>query len=177
VRNLSRMGPYRAVPARVGVTSFPEAVTSASRPVPLRPRALHASHRGGSHQPPRLLALSGPMSSARLRALHRFGPSRHQGFRFLRLSGSATPGLLFATTTSADFPRHFLHGISPGKNALLHGTTAAFTSTTKPNDFAVLCQLVQSCRRCPLISKSVWRAVSAALRLYAVLVHGLAAFP
>ena len=140
------------------------------RPVPLRPRALHASHRGGSHQPPRLLALSGPMSSTRLRALHRFGPSRHQDFRFLRLNGSSTPGLLFATTTSADFPRHFLHGICESGMKLkvigylrfapippvrtrwlptvgyaastlravsekpfrrrVHGTTAAFTSTT-----------------------------------------------
>ena len=47
---------------------------------------------------------------------------------------------------SADFPRHFLRGISPGKNALLPDTTAPFTSTTKPLDFAVWCQLVASCR-------------------------------
>ena len=50
-------------------------------------------------------------------------------------------------------------GISPGKNALLPGTTAAFTSTTEPCDFAVLCQLVAS--------------LSA---FYAVLVHRLAGF-
>ena len=38
------------------------------------------------------------------------------------------PGSLLTTMASADFPRHFRHGISPGKNALLPGTTAAFTS-------------------------------------------------
>ena len=31
---------------------------------------------------------------------------------------------------------------SPGKNAMLPYTTTAFTSTGKPDDFAVLCQLV-----------------------------------
>jgi hypothetical protein len=55
---------------------------------------------------------------------------------------------------SADFPRHFLRGISPGKSALLPGTTAAFsagggsacgeTSATEPFGFVVLCQLAAS---------------------------------
>jgi hypothetical protein len=62
------------------------------------------------------------------------------------LRGSLTPGLFSATTTSADFPHHFRHGISPGKSALLPCTTATFTSTTEPLDFAVLCQLVPSYR-------------------------------
>ncbi len=56
------------------------------------------------------------------------------------------PGSLLTTMASADFPRHFLRGISPGKNALLPCTTATFTSTTEPVDFAVLCQLVPSRR-------------------------------
>ena len=42
-----------------------------------------------------------------------------------------------ATMASADFPRHFLLGISPGKNALLPSATAAFTSATEPA--ALLC--------------------------------------
>jgi hypothetical protein len=45
---------------------------------------------------------------------------------------------------SADFPRHFLLGISPDKNVLLPGTTAAFTSTTELRDFVVLCPFVAS---------------------------------
>jgi len=38
---------------------------------------------------------------------------------------------------------------SPGKSTVLPCTTAAFTSTGKPDDFAVLCQLVVPYRRCP----------------------------
>jgi len=34
-------------------------------------------------------------------------------------------------------------GVSPGKNALLPGTTAAFTSAAEPVGFAVLCQLAR----------------------------------
>ena len=75
---------------------------------------------------------------------------------------------------SADFPPPSGGGTSPGKSALVAGlrsryarpagslrlavsgvptppaprTTARFTSTTEPVDFAVLCQLVPSCRRC-----------------------------
>ena len=51
-------------------------------------------------------------------------------------------------------------GASPGKNALLPGTTAAFTSATEPYGFAVLCQLAASRRPC-----------------YAILVHRPAGFP
>ena len=45
-------------------------------------------------------------------------------------------------------------GVSPGKDALLPGTTAAFTSATEPTDFAVWCLLVASqpallCGSCP----------------------------
>ena len=61
-------------------------------------------------------------------------------------SSGILSGSLLGTMTSADFPRHFLLGISPGKSALLHGATAAFTSATEPRDFAVLCQLVASRR-------------------------------
>jgi hypothetical protein len=57
-------------------------------------------------------------------------------------------------------PRHwvgvFLNGsapgipsrISPGKSALLPDATAAFTSTTKPEGFAVLCQLTRRVGLC-----------------------------
>ena len=60
---------------------------------------------------------------------HRFSPSRHR----------VTP--MRGTMASADFPGHFLPGISPDKNVLLPGTTAAFTSAIGPWGFAVLCQL------------------------------------
>ena len=36
--------------------------------------------------------------------------------------------------------------ISPGNGTVLHCTTAAFTSTAEPVDFAVLCQLIPPCR-------------------------------
>jgi hypothetical protein len=60
---------------------------------------------------------------------HRFSPSRHR----------VTP--MRGTMASADFPGHFLPGISPDKSMLLPGTTAAFTSVAEPQGFAVLCQL------------------------------------
>jgi len=46
------------------------------------------------------------------------------------------------TMTSADFSPTRAGEISPGKGTMLPCTTAAFTSTGKPDDFAVLCQLV-----------------------------------
>ena len=46
-----------------------------------------------------------------------------------------------ASMASADFPGHFLPGISPDKSVLLPGTAAAFTSASEPLGFAVLCQL------------------------------------
>ena len=51
---------------------------------------------------------------------------------------------LFSPTTmaSADFWPDRSRQISPGKSVMLPCTTAAFTSTGKPDDFAVLCQLV-----------------------------------
>jgi hypothetical protein len=50
------------------------------------------------------------------------------------------------TMASADFwPVRSRH-ISPGKGTMLPCTTTAFTSTGKPDDFAVLCQLVVPCR-------------------------------
>ncbi len=73
----------------------------------------------------------------------------------LELNGSL-PG----TMASADSPPGYPGRVSPGKNALLLGATAAFTSATEPIDFAVLCQLVASRRP-----------------YYAVLVHRPARFP
>jgi hypothetical protein len=82
--------------------------------------------------------------------------------------------------------------VGPGNGRLLHRTAAEFTFTGIPDDFAVLCQLIAPCRRCPhryagglspLRSGSIrflsirwrfshsvpaslrWQAVSAALRL------------
>ena len=76
-------------------------------------------------------------------ATDQFSPSWARGFRCSCLSGRfPAPGSRLTTMASADFPRHFLRGISPGKNALRPGTTVAFTSTSKPVDFAVWCQLI-----------------------------------
>ena len=55
----------------------------------------------------------------------RFGPSWHRVFRFI-------PSSLLGTMASADSPLGHPNGASPGKNALLHSTTAAFTSATEP---------------------------------------------
>ena len=78
----------------------------------------------------------------------RFGPSRVS-----RLPVSSFKRALIGprlaippTMASADFPGHFLPGISPGKNALLPGTAAAFTFRAEPYGFAVLCQLARLCR-------------------------------
>jgi hypothetical protein len=46
------------------------------------------------------------------------------------------------TMASADFCPDRSRQISPGKNTMLPRATAAFTSPGKPDDFAVLCQLV-----------------------------------
>ena len=46
------------------------------------------------------------------------------------------------TMASADFWPDRSRQISPGKSVMLSCTTTAFTSTGKPDDFAVLCQLV-----------------------------------
>ena len=56
-------------------------------------------------------------------------------------TGVSAPGSLPGTTASADSPPGCPVGVSPGKSALLPGTTAAFTSTAEPSGFAVLCQL------------------------------------
>lgn len=63
----------------------------------------------------------------------RFSPSRHRVIRFSQFKrASSSPRVAVGTMASADFPGHFLPGISPDKNALLPGTTAAFTSATEP---------------------------------------------
>jgi hypothetical protein len=83
------------------------------------------------------LAHSGVIGSNVLFAvecLRQFSPSWHQDFRCLCLYGHiSAPGLLSITTASADFPSGCPVGISPGKNALLHSATAAFTSVTEPS--------------------------------------------
>ena len=90
-----------------------------------------------------------------------FGPSRHRVFRSLRLYGPlSAPGSLPGTMASADSLPGCPGRASPGKSALLLGTTAAFTSATGPYGFAVWCQLAASRRF-----------------YYAVLVHRPADFP
>jgi hypothetical protein len=49
---------------------------------------------------------------------------------------------------AAVLPPPHVSEISPGKDAALPRTAAAFTSTTEPIGFAVLCQLAPSCRPC-----------------------------
>ena len=57
------------------------------------------------------------------------------------------PRLVSPTTmASADFWPNRSRQISPGKSVMLPRATTAFTSTGKPDDFAVLCQLVVPCR-------------------------------
>ena len=71
-------------------------------------------------------------------ALHRVSPPVSLFNR-----ASFSPRLVSPTTmASADFCPDRSRQISPGKSAMLPCTTAAFTSTGKPDDFAVLCQLV-----------------------------------
>ena len=56
---------------------------------------------------------------------------------------ASRPRLVSSTTVaSADSCPDRSRQASPGKNVMLPCTTAAFTSTGKPDDFAVLCQLV-----------------------------------
>jgi len=57
-------------------------------------------------------------------------------------SSSLIRGSLLGTMASADFPRHFLLGISPDKDVNLHCATARFTLSTESQDFVVMCQLV-----------------------------------
>ena len=72
----------------------------------------------------------------------RFSPSRASRLPVSSFQrGSLPPARCSASMASADFPGHFLPGISPDKSALLPGTTAAFTSVAEPTGFAVLCQL------------------------------------
>lgn len=96
---------------------------------------------------PAVAALTAPWPVRRHRGRHpprgrnvpvRFGPSRHRGFRCPCLHGHLpAPGSLRGTTASADSPPGCPVGASPGKGALLPGTTAAFTSATGPG--ASLC--------------------------------------
>ena len=56
---------------------------------------------------------------------------------------ASCPRLVSSTTmASADSCPDRSRQASPGKSVMLPCTTAAFTSTGKPDDFAVLCQLV-----------------------------------
>ena len=91
--------------------------------------------------------------------------------RVLPVKFSPSPGessgcsrlVFLSTMASADFsaftppiaergaavlPPPHVSEISPGKDAVLLRTAAAFTSTTEPVGFAVLCQLAPSCRPC-----------------------------
>ena len=112
-------------------------------------QASHASHRIGAYRLPRPYGCHRCRYPIRGRMpADQFSPSPiiETSGVFVSTGVSTPPARFSATMASADFPRHFLRGISPGKNALLPCTTAAFTSTTKPMDFAAWCQLIPSCR-------------------------------
>ena len=115
--------------------------------LPLRPAPLHASHRGElrrslANWPDRVA--SPPQGRG---MLHRFSPSWLRDFRFLRFNGHfPAPGSWSTTMASADSCPALTGQVSPGKDAVLPRTTAAFTSETQPNGFAVLCQLAWSRR-------------------------------
>ena len=113
------------------------------------PERSHASHRDGTCRLPAVRPRVSRHPSHGRNVPVRFGPSRDG-------AGSPHPG----TMASADSPPSCPGGVSPGKNALLPGTAAAFTSATEPNGFAVLCQLTASRRP-----------------YYAILVHRPAGFP
>ena len=75
----------------------------------------------------------------------RFSPSRESRLPVSSFQRALThPRLVVLLLWPADFPGHFLPGISPDKSVLLPGTTAAFTSVTEPEGFAVLCPFVAS---------------------------------
>jgi hypothetical protein len=62
-------------------------------------------------------------------------------------SRALRPRLVSSTTmASADSCPDCSQQVSPGKSVMLPCSTTAFTSTGKPDDFAVLCQLVVPCR-------------------------------
>ena len=96
-----------------------------------------------------------PFSSGRVLPV-KFGPFPGESSGCSRL-------VALSTMASADFsaftppiagrgaavlPPPHVSEISPGKDAALPRTAAAFTSTTEPMGFAVLCQLAPSCRPC-----------------------------
>ena len=96
------------------------------------------------------------MSDTTTRLTRRSRPSRGSAypvalppverFVFRALWGAAACARTLTTMASADFSPPFDDEISPGNGTLLRRTAAAFTSTGKPDDFAVLCQLVVPCR-------------------------------
>jgi len=83
-------------------------------------------------------------AAARLEHPFRFGPPSRLGFRLFLTFEFALRLVSTTTMASADFCTDRSAQISPAKNRMLTCTSAAFTSTGKPEDFAVLCQLVVS---------------------------------
>ena len=92
----------------------------------------------------------------------RFSPSREvqtSGI-FVSTGDHSPPARCSATMASADFPRHFLPGISPDKSMLLPDTTAAFTSVanqraslccaSSPHHVGLVCDFCPSAHRFPL---------------------------
>jgi len=113
------------------------------------PQASHASQRSGTYRIPRPLGchrfrypLRGRMPADQFSR----SPNIESSGFFVSAGDSPPPARRFATMASADFPGHFLRGISPGKNACLRHTTAPFTFRMESNSFAVVCQLTQSGR-------------------------------
>ena len=86
----------------------------------------------------------------------KFGPSPGEtsgDFRLVSMGTMASADFSAFTPPitergAAVLPPPRVSEISPGKGAVLPRTVAAFTSTTEPVGFAVLCQLAPSCRPC-----------------------------
>ena len=124
----------------------------------------HASHPSPPAVPLAHSGSSWPTAaqwSGASRPVQPFTPIETSGI-FVSTGVSTPPARFGATMASADFPGHFLPGISPDKSVLLPGTTAAFTSAAEPMGFAVLCQLAPP-RRPSMRFLSVGPPVSASL--------------
>ena len=137
---------------RSGDQGCPPSHDAARGPHPWHPmlpirvlQAIHSPIRGHRGRP-------AARWSGTSRPVQPFTRIETSGF-FVSTGDSSPPARCLATMASADFPRHFLLGISPDKNVLLPGTTAAFTSVAGPMGFAVLCQLAHHvgllCDFCP----------------------------
>jgi hypothetical protein len=83
-----------------------------------------------------------PGSHKNERSCHHSGDAAEDSQQLRAMAGR----LLISSQTRCHSPQG---EVGPGNGTLLHRTAAGFTSTGIPDDFAVLCQLIAPCRRCP----------------------------